>query len=96
MHGQVAHHLEAGRVSAHDLLAGEGDGRVIRDVEEAVRAPQMVVANSDSGIDGRGIQGDVDLSRSVVLPLEPAVFDGDGPPNLGHHVADRKLRDAVI
>src|SRR5262249_43610441 len=64
--GQVAGHLEAVVPRLLDLLRGEGDGGVLRHVEE-VGALQVLVALRLAGVDGGHVDGRLDLRVREIL-----------------------------
>ncbi|MGD0880994.1 MAG: hypothetical protein ABSB09_05455 [Acidimicrobiales bacterium] len=60
--GDVPDHLEPARARGANLGGGEGDSRMVGDVEEIVRT-KVVVTLGDLGVDGRGSMTTSPLTR---------------------------------
>src|SRR5207248_3216902 len=94
---QLSDHAEAVPAARLDAGAGEGDGRVLLDVEEVGRAQVRVAlgvaggnrGRVDLGPDGRAARVVGDVQDSAADAGEAALDGGD------HHVADAELDQAV-
>ena len=97
MHGQIACHLQLTRTSSLHPFRLEGNRRILGDLE-VVFTPQIFVSHIHSGIQGIGVDGDVDRSFAAIGGIinDHAADLGEGSPDSRDpHVANGKLRCRV-